>query len=164
MTENEFRWFRDFLERKSGIMINVDKKYLVQSRLKPLLRAHGIPTLDDLVVRIQRQESSSLAEEAVDAMTTNETLFFRDQYPYEALETLIFPELIHGANRHKTIKIWSAAASRGQEAYSIAIAASESIPQAQNHVKIIGTDLSSEAIAYAKKAFIRKWKYSVGCQ
>ncbi len=151
MKQAEFRWFRDFLEQKSGIVINEDKQYLVQSRLKPLLRTHHLTTLGDLVAHMKRQESSPLAKQAIDAMTTNETLFFRDQYPYEALETLIFPELTHGQHRHRTIKIWSAAASRGQEAYSIAIAASESIPQAQKHVKIIGTDLSNEAIAYAKK-------------
>ena len=152
MRDVEFSWFTDFLERKSGIIINADKKYLVQSRLKPLLRTHTVPDLNDLVMRIKRQESSPLAEQVVDAMTTNETLFFRDQYPYEALETLIFPELTHGKNSHRSINIWSAAASRGQEAYSIAIAASESIPQANKRVKILGTDLSKEAISYAQKA------------
>ncbi len=151
MRDNEFNWFRGFLEKKSGIIITSEKKYLIQSRLKPLLRTHAIADLNTLVSRIKRSESSPLANEAVDAMTTNETLFFRDQYPYEALETLIFPELTHGINASKSVRIWSGAASRGQEPYSIAIAASESIPQANKRVKVLGTDLSVEAIAYAKK-------------
>ncbi len=151
MRDNEFNWFRGFLEKRSGIIITPEKKYLIQSRLKPLLRTHNIADLNTLVTHIKRSESAPLADEAIDAMTTNETLFFRDQYPYEALETLIFPELTHGANSNKNLRIWSGAASRGQEPYSIAIAASESIPQANKRVKILGTDLSVEAIHYARK-------------
>ena len=151
MRDTEFHWFRDFLQRKSGIVIQQDKKYLIQTRLQPLLKTHAASDINTLIYRIRQQESSAVAEAAVDAMTTNETLFFRDQYPYEALETLILPELTHGKHRLSPIRIWSAAASRGQEAYSIAIAASESIPQAHKRVKILGTDLSQEAICYAKK-------------
>ncbi|MDX8384308.1 MAG: protein-glutamate O-methyltransferase CheR [Ghiorsea sp.] len=149
MRTQEFNWFRSFLERKSGIIINDDKLYLVQSRLKPLLRKHDLKDLNDIVAQIKRNGSSPLADESIDAMTTNETLFFRDQYPYSALETLIFPELSHQGSATSRINIWSAASSRGQEAYSIAIAASESIPQAHKRVKIFGTDLSTEAVAYA---------------
>jgi len=149
MNTQDFNWFRSFLARKSGIIINDDKLYLVQSRLKPLLRKHKIDDLDALSQAIKRNESSDLAKQAIDAMTTNETLFFRDQYPYDALETMIFPELSHAKSPSSKINIWSAASSRGQEAYSIAIAATESIPQAHKRVQIFGTDLSAEAVAYA---------------
>jgi chemotaxis protein methyltransferase CheR len=149
MREQEFHWFRGFLEKKSGIIITPDKKYLIQSRLQPLLRSHAISDLNKLVDQVKRSESSPIATAAIDAMTTNETLFFRDQYPFEALSELIFPEMLKKGN--STIKVWSGAASRGQEAYSIAMTASEAMPQKHRMVKILGTDLSSEAIAYAKK-------------
>jgi len=158
----EFNWFRTFLEQQSGIIIGEDKMYLVQSRLKPLLRQHQIQDLNALVTNIKRQTSSALARQAVDAMTTNETLFFRDQYPYDALETLILPEFSHAKSPSSTINIWSAAASRGQEACSIAIAASESLPQASQRVKILGTDLSDEAISYAKNAIYSQMEVQRG--
>ncbi len=148
MREQAFDWFRGFLEKKSGIIITPDKKYLIQSRLQPLLRSHAISDLNKLVDYVRQSEDSPVATAAIDAMTTNETLFFRDQYPYEALSDMIFPELLKQGR--STIKVWSCAASKGQEAYSIAMVASESLPQGQRMVKILGTDLSTEAIAYAK--------------
>ncbi len=148
MREQEFHWFRGFLEKKSGIIITPDKKYLIQSRLQPLLRSHAISDLNKLVDCVRQSENSPVASAAIDAMTTNETLFFRDQYPYDALSEMIFPELLKKGR--STIKVWSCAASRGQEAYSIAMVANEVLPQGQHMVKILGTDLSTEAIAYAK--------------
>ncbi|MDX8395674.1 MAG: protein-glutamate O-methyltransferase CheR [Mariprofundaceae bacterium] len=153
MEVREFDYVRGFLLRKSGLVVNQDKMYLIQSRLQPLLRKHdGLETLEDLSRSIKRNESSELAREVIDAMTTNETLFFRDQYPFEALKTLVFPELTHSKGLNGKINIWSAAASRGQEAFSIAITASEAIPQADKRVQILGTDISNGALNYGKEA------------
>ncbi|MDQ6989495.1 MAG: protein-glutamate O-methyltransferase CheR [Mariprofundaceae bacterium] len=162
MRSTEFNWFRTFLEQQSGIIISEDKLYLVQSRLKPLLRQHQISDLNQLAKHIKYHASSDISQQAIDAMTTNETLFFRDQYPYDALETLVFPELSHAKGISSPIHIWSAAASRGQEAYSIAIAANESIAQAQKRVRILGTDLSPTAIAYAKAAIYSQMEVQRG--
>ncbi|MDX8382033.1 MAG: hypothetical protein R8M14_07980 [Ghiorsea sp.] len=90
MKDIEFKWFCNFLEKKSGIIIAPEKKYMIKSRLQPLVKVHALADLNALVATIKSRETSPVALAAIDAMTTNETLFFRDQYPYEALETLIF--------------------------------------------------------------------------
>lgn len=156
MKEHKFTWFRDFLERKSGIVINTDKAYLVKSRLAPLLEKYHKEDLNALILSMKTQENSVLANEAIDLMTTNETLFFRDQYPFEALQTLIFPELKKTKSVASPIRIWSAASSRGQEAFSVAMVACESIANAKQKVKIIGTDLSDEAVAFARRSVYSK--------
>jgi len=149
--EHKFTWFREFLERKSGIVITKEKEYLVKSRLQPLLVKYHADHLNELILKIKQQENSPLAIEAIDLMTTNETLFFRDGYPFEALRQHIFPEMIKNKGMNSSINIWSAAASRGQEAYSIAMTACESMPNAKQRVQIIGTDLSAESVAFSKQ-------------
>lgn len=151
MKEHKFTWFREFLERKSGIVITKEKAYLVKSRLQPLLIKYDVDDLNALILKIKQQENSALALEAIDLMTTNETLFFRDGYPFEALRGLVFPEINQKKGISSPIKIWSAASSRGQEAYSIAMAACESMPNAKQRLQITGTDLSVEAIIFAKQ-------------
>ena len=149
--EHKFTWFREFLERKSGIVITQEKAYLVKSRLQSLLDKHDVDDLNALILKIKQQENSTLAHEAIDLMTTNETLFFRDGYPFEALKQHIFPEINQQKGMASPIKIWSAASSRGQEAYSIAMTACEVITNAKQRVKIVGTDLSVESVAFAQK-------------
>ncbi len=143
-----FSYLQDFLLRQSGLVLADDKVYLIRSRAQALLRKYKVATLDKLVEEIKRNEKGEMAHHLIDAMTTNETLFFRDTYPFEALDSLIFPELIRG-NPKSSIRIWSAASSRGQEAYSIAMTAAQAIPMAAQRVKILGTDLSESAVAYA---------------
>lgn len=147
----QFQWFCAFLERKSGIVIAEEKTYLVQSRLKPLLRKYQLADLGSMISQIKRQEHAELACEAIDLMTTNETLFFRDQYPFDALKEHIFPEINQNKGITAPIKIWSAAAARGQEAYSIAMTACEALNHAKNRVQILGTDLSVESVAFAQQ-------------
>ena len=149
--EHKFTWFREFLERKSGIVITKEKAYLVKSRLQILLVKYGVDDLNALILKIKQQENSTLAHEAIDLMTTNETLFFRDGYPFEALKQHIFPEINQQKGVSSPIKIWSAASSRGQEAYSIAMTACEMMSNAKQRVKIVGTDLSVESVAFAQK-------------
>ncbi len=162
MTDREFDYMSAFLLKTSGIVTQRDKMYLLRSRLQPLLRKHKIASLDKLAQEVRRKEMGPLAHEVVDAMTTNETLFFRDMYPYEALKTLIFPELVHSKGAGKPINIWSAASSRGQEAISIALTAMESVPQADRRVRLLGTDLSDEALAYAKEALYTQMEVQRG--
>ncbi|WP_038249923.1 CheR family methyltransferase [Ghiorsea bivora] len=151
MKEHKFTWFREFLERKSGIVITKEKAYLVKSRLQPILTKYNADDLNALILKIKQQENSALAAEAIDLMTTNETLFFRDGYPFVALQEHIFPEINQGKGMSSPINIWSAAASRGQEAYSIAMTACEVMPNARQRVQIVGTDLSAESVAFAKQ-------------
>ena len=161
MEASEFTYLQDFLLRASGLVLSDDKRYLLNSRLTPLARQHFNEDMKALVMAIKRSESGEMARKVVDAMTTNETLFFRDMYPFEALKEVIIPEM-KSANRSPDIRIWSAAASRGQEAYSIAITASEAMPMADRYVKIYGTDISDEALGYAKSGLYTQMEVQRG--
>lgn len=147
-----FRYLREFLLRESGLVLDESKLYLVRSRVQTLLRTFEIADMDTLAQQIKGNKKGKLAHHFLDVMTTNETLFFRDAYPFEALKTLVFPELTHARNGREKIKIWSAASSRGQEPYSIAMTASEAVPMADKRVSILATDLSESVIDYAREA------------
>jgi len=149
MLISDFRFLQSFLLRKIGLSLDDNKQYLIKSRAARLLREHKLKDANELVRLLRRDENGDLAQQFLDAMTTNETLFFRDQYPFEALRDLIFPELTHAKGRHEKIKIWSAASSTGQEACSIAMTASESVPE-PGRVHILATDYSDKAVAYAR--------------
>src|SRR3990167_6660770 len=116
----DFEQFRVFLEKACGILLGSNKLYLVSSRLNKLMEQQGIKTLGELVQRMQTQPRSGLREQVVDAMTTNETLWFRDTYPFEVLKNRVLPEMIK-ASPGQRIRIWSAACSSGQEPYSLSI-------------------------------------------
>ena len=94
VSQSEFNVFRQFLEDKSGIVLGDNKQYLVTSRLKKLQEEHGIKSLTELMARIQAQPRGLLQEQVVDAMTTNETLWFRDTFPFEVMKNKVFPELL----------------------------------------------------------------------
>ncbi|MDQ6960595.1 MAG: protein-glutamate O-methyltransferase CheR, partial [Mariprofundaceae bacterium] len=149
MQASEFRYLQTFLLRQIGLSLNDDKQYLIKSRASRLLREHKLKDANALSREIRRNEHGELAKQLLDAMTTNETLFFRDQYPFEALRDMIFPELTHAKGRHGKINVWSAASSTGQEACSIAMTASESVPE-PGRVQILGTDFSAKAVEYAQ--------------
>jgi chemotaxis protein methyltransferase CheR len=128
------------------------KRYLVESRLTPLARKHGCEGLQDLVAVLRRTPFGSLHDQVVDAMTTNETSFFRDVHPFETLRTDIVPELIQRRADRQSLNIWSAACSSGQEPYTIGLIMREHFPQlARWNVKIYGTDISREMLARATK-------------
>ena len=149
MQAPQFEFLRDFLLRESGLVVEEHKMYLLRSRLQPLLREHGLKDLNELADAIRQRRNADLARAVVDAMTTNETLFFRDGYPFEALRERMLPDCMrHGG----PVRIWSAAASTGQEAWSIAITAAESMPGAASRVRILGTDISESALAKAREA------------
>jgi len=146
---SEFRYMQEFLLRKIGLSLADDKQYLIKSRVTRLLREHKLDDANAVARSVRRDENGTLAHQLLDAMTTNETLFFRDQYPFDALRDMIFPELTHAKGRHGKINIWSAASSTGQEACSIAMTASESVPE-PGRVHILGTDFSAKAVEYAQ--------------
>ena len=149
VTDVQYRRFATFIEEKSGIVLGAGKQYLVNSRLSSLLSKFGIQTVDELINRaMEDTPNNKIQEEVIDAMTTNETLWFRDTYPYTALENTILPEL---AKRAKyPVRIWSAACSSGQEPYSIAMIVQEQLGKMLHvdpkQTQIIGTDLSPEML------------------
>lgn len=141
------------MEQHSGIVLGDNKQYLVRSRLAPLMGKYNIPTLSDVVKRSMQPVERQLRLDAIDAMTTNETLWFRDRYPFELLTKRILPEL---SEQNKPIKIWSAACSSGQEPYSIAMGLLEykqSRPSDLSRgVSVLATDLSPTMLERCKKA------------
>jgi len=149
MQPERFQQFRSFLEARSGILLGEDKRYLVETRLARLVREHGLSSLDELIDQLLARPAS-LQAAVVDAMTTNETLWFRDEYPFRALTDKFFPEALAAGKRH--LKVWSAACSSGQEPYSISIAADEFQASGRSglSVDILGTDLSSRMIEQAQ--------------
>ncbi|MFQ5356043.1 MAG: CheR family methyltransferase [Mariprofundaceae bacterium] len=162
MQDSHFHYISDFLLRHSGLALGKEKMYLVKSRLHSLLRPHAMESLAHLIDHVKKDEKGELAGKVVDAMTTNETLFFRDQYPYDALKTFILPEMMQDIGMAGKIRIWSAASSRGQEPYSIAITATGAIPMAEKHIQITATDLSDKALAYAKEGLYSQMEVQRG--
>ena len=152
MTPEEYENFRAFLENACGIMLGDNKQYLIASRLSPLLAEYQIPSLGALIERLRKERRSELYERIVDAMTTNETLWFRDAFPFEILKQVILPEQARA--RAPGVRIWSAACSSGQEPYSISMTIEEfqrANPGAlANNVQIIATDLSPSMLELAR--------------
>jgi chemotaxis protein methyltransferase CheR len=143
----DFEYMRDLVRERSSIVIDAGKEYLVESRLHGLARQEGLAGCEDLINAIRRDPRSKIADKAVEAMTTNETSFFRDIHPFETLRDQVLPAVITARAAKKRIEIWSAASSSGQEAYSLAITVREHFPQlASWNVRITATDLSSEMV------------------
>lgn len=153
LQESEYKQFRDFLELQCGIVLGENKQYLVKSRLAPLMQRFGIATLSELVSKTMSPFERQLRSAVIDAMTTNETLWFRDTYPYELLKNQLLPEL---EKTCRSVKIWSAASSSGQEPYSISMTIMEyqqGRPSAfAGGVSILGTDISNTMLEHCQRA------------
>ncbi len=151
----DFDQFRVFLEKSCGILLGSNKQYLVSSRLNKLMEQQGLKSLGDLVRKIQAQPRSGLREQVVDAMTTNETLWFRDAYPFEVLKNRVLPELLKNAPGQR-LRIWSAACSSGQEPYSLSMTIDEyernNPSLGKTGVQIVATELSSTMLEACKAA------------
>jgi chemotaxis protein methyltransferase CheR len=152
ISARDYDSFRQFLEEACGIVLGDNKQYLVASRLNRLLRELEIGSVGELIDRINKQPRSGLRESIIDAMTTNETFWFRDNHPYQVLKDLILPEL--AKKRPGQVRVWSAACSSGQEPYSISMILSEyqqSRPGSlSSNVQIVGTDISPTMLKSAK--------------
>ncbi len=147
----ELDYVRNLVLEQSAIVLESSKAYLVESRLTPLARKSGCGSLSEFVARLRTTPDKELRREVVEAMTTNETSFFRDRHPFDALRDLVVPELMKLRAGERRLSIWSAAASTGQEAYSIALLLREEIPElASWNVRILGTDLNEEVLAKAR--------------
>jgi len=151
LDDKSYDLFRTFLEQQCGIVLGASKQYLVKSRLTPLMTTFNIDSLAVLVKKTLSPSERQLRAAVIDAMTTNETLWFRDEYPFELLKSKILPDL---AERGSSLKIWSAASSSGQEPYSIAMAIQE-FQQTNKRafplgVKITGTDISTTMLEHCK--------------
>jgi chemotaxis protein methyltransferase CheR len=148
----DFNFIRRLVLEQSAIVLEEDKGYLVESRLLPLARREGFASLDLLVRRLQAEPLHALHYRAVEAMTTNETSFFRDFHPFEVLKKSVLPDLIARRSAVRELNIWCAASSSGQEPYSLAMLIRESFPKlASWKVRILATDLSTDILARARE-------------
>jgi chemotaxis protein methyltransferase CheR len=162
MTSADYEFLRKFLKERSGLDLSADKQYLVESRLIPLARKANLAGIDELVQKI-KGGSSALASDVVEAMTTNETFFFRDKIPFDHLREAIIPELMQARAARKSLRIWCAAASTGQEPYSIAMCLKEMGAQLAGwRIEIIGTDISQQVLEKSKSGIYSQFEVQRG--
>ena len=163
LTPNEYDEFCKFLEQHCGIVLGGSKQYLVRSRLTPLISEHNCESLAQLVKKAMLASERTLRSTVIDAMTTNETLWFRDQYPFDILTSRLLPEF---EKLGRPLKIWSSASSSGQEPYSIAMTCLEYKEKNPGALKfgfnILGTDISDSMLAHCKKGEYDKLALSRG--
>jgi chemotaxis protein methyltransferase CheR len=160
---SEFDYIRRLVLDQSAIVLEEEKLYLVESRLLPLARREGFDSISSLVDRLATRRFDGLHRKVVEAMTTNETSFFRDFHPFEALRKSILPGLLVKRDASKELNFWSAACSSGQEPYSLAILLQENFPQLSAwEVRIIATELSAEMLARAREGLYSQLEVNRG--
>ena len=163
MTPYDYEFIRKLLKQRSGLTLSAEKHYLVESRLLPVARKRGVAHLSDLVRMMKAGDNEALTADVVEAMTTNETFFFRDRIPFEHFKTFIMPSLLATRARHKRIRIWCAAASTGQEPYSLAMMLKDMGRQIDGfRIEIIATDISNEVLEKAKAGIYSQFEVQRG--
>ena len=162
MTPQDFDYLRKLLKERSGLVLSAEKQYLAESRLLPVARRHGLGNLTELVGKL-KLPAPTLANEVVEAMTTNETFFFRDKIPFDHVRDTVLPALIAARAREKRIRIWCTAASTGQEPYSLAMVLMGFHAQlAGFRVDILATDLAGEVLERAKSGIYTQFEVQRG--
>ncbi len=148
----DFDFIRDLVQKRSAIVLENEKSYLVESRLQPLARREGFPSIADLVSRLRTPTVNGLHQKVVEAMTTNETSFFRDVHPFEALRKVVLPDLFRRRAGERKLNIWCGACSTGQEPFTIAMILREHFAGfADWPIHILATDLSSDVLARGRQ-------------
>jgi len=162
VNQPDYEYLRKLLKDHSGLDLSADKQYLIESRLLPLARKAGLADIGELVQKLKSGSSAVIAQ-VVEAMTTNETFFFRDKVPFDHFRDSIMPEIIKGRANRKSIRIWCAAGSTGQEPYSLAMCVKE-LGAALNgwRVEIIATDISQEVLEKSKAGIYSQFEVQRG--
>ena len=162
MNPPDYEYLRKLLKERSGLDLSADKQYLIESRLLPLARKAGLSGIPELVQKLQGG-SSALITSVVEAMTTNETFFFRDKVPFDHFRDTIMPEIIKARAGRRSVRIWCAAGSTGQEPYSLAMTLKEMGAALTGwRVEIIATDLSQEVLEKAKAGVYSQFEVQRG--
>ncbi len=148
----DVRHLGEVVRARSGLVLTEDQAYLVESRLTPLARRLGFPPLAALMAAVRQPASEALLDAVTEAMTTNETSFFRDGHPFELLRRMALPYLLMTRAAVRRLRIWSAAAATGQEAYSILFCLQEFARTLEGwQVEVVGTDISAAALERARR-------------
>jgi chemotaxis protein methyltransferase CheR len=161
VTPLDYEYLRKLLKERSGLDLSADKQYLVESRLVPLARRAGLPGITELVLKM-KSGADALTSDVVEAMTTNETFFFRDKIPFDHLRQTVLPELVQARASRRSLRIWCAASSTGQEPYSIAMCVKEFAGLAGWRVEIVGTDLSQAVLEKSKAGVFSQFEVQRG--
>jgi chemotaxis protein methyltransferase CheR len=151
LSQSDFAFVSTLVRREASIVLAPGKEYLVEARLIPVARQVGAASVAAFLAGLQRRPNSADQRRIVDALTTNETSWFRDREPFTALSDVVLPELVRFRAATRKVRVWSAASSSGQEAYSLAITLQESLPSGWNY-EIMGSDISTEMIKRAEMA------------
>lgn len=151
MTPADYDFLRGYLKERSGLVLSNDKQYLIDSRLMPVAREAGLDSITALVAKLRTTLGRAVGEKVVEAMTTNESFFFRDKTPFDHFSDEMLPNLMESRRSQRSIRIWCAAASTGQEPYSIAMIIKElGLKASAFRFEIIGTDISKDVLERAK--------------
>ncbi|GAB3452212.1 CheR family methyltransferase [Insolitispirillum peregrinum] len=162
MKPDDFDFLAKMLKERSGLVLTPDKSYLLESRLMPVARKRGLKGLEDLVAQLRRRDEA-LAADVTDAMTTNESFFFRDQKPFDQFRDVVLPNLLRTRATKRSFRIWCAAASSGQEPYSLAMILKEHAARLAGwKVEIVGTDLSREILQKARSGLYSQFEVQRG--
>jgi chemotaxis protein methyltransferase CheR len=162
MTPLDYDYLQKILKDRSGLMLSADKKYLLESRLLPLARKIGVAGISDLVAKM-KAGGEALIRDVVEAMTTNETFFFRDKTPFDHFKDSVIPELLRARADRRTLRIWCAAASTGQEPYSLAMILKEmGAALAGWRIEIVATDLSPEVLEKSRSGLYTQFEVQRG--
>jgi chemotaxis protein methyltransferase CheR len=163
VTPFDYDFLRGLLKQRSGLDLSADKQYLVESRLLPLARKAGLPGIAELVQKMKGGGAEALTTEVVEAMTTNETFFFRDKIPFDHLRDTIVPAMLQSRANRKSLRIWSAACSTGQEPYSIAMCLKEKGAALSGwRIEIVATDLSQEVLEKSRAGIYSQFEVQRG--
>jgi len=163
MRSEDFELISGLLKQRSGLILPTDKVYLLESRLTPIAHKRGLETLDDLVNEVRLKRKEDLLVEITEAMTTNESFFFRDNKPFDLFKDTVMPQLLESRANQKRIRIWCAAASTGQEPYSLAIILKEMQAKLAGwKVEIVGTDISQKVLDKAKEGMFSQFEVQRG--
>jgi len=164
MTEtNSMDFIRKFIYDRAAIVLGADKDYLVESRLLPIARKHGLEGVDGVAQQLRGGRARSLEDDVIEGLTTNETYFFRDQHPFEVLKTSVLPGLIESRSATRKLRMWCGAASTGQEPYSILMTLLEALPDAaQWDIEFVATDINHTVLDKARSGIYKQHEVNRG--
>ncbi|WP_421729598.1 CheR family methyltransferase [Brevundimonas sp.] len=163
MTSPDYDHFCRLIRQKSGLVLTPEKAYLVSSRLAPLARAEGLGTVENLLALLRAGASDALVQQAVDVMATHESYFFRDTAPFEQLANAVLPPLIAARQTQRSLRIWCAACSSGQEPYSVAMILKEMGPKLAGwKLDILATDMSEPILRKASTGLYNDFEVNRG--
>lgn len=159
----DFHYLQTLLHTNAGIVLDKGKEYLVEARLDPLARTEGFGSIGAMIESVRNKPINGVHRKIIDAMTTNETSFFRDFYPFEALRTDVVPQILSNRAHQRQLNIWCGAASTGQEIYSIAMLLREHFPSLSSwYMRLIATDINAEVLQRAKAGRYRQLEVNRG--